>query len=131
MTYYNEQVVLIRLKVYSNMYLVKQVMLAKYYLDRSFANKIELDDVCRAACISKFHLLRSFKKIYGQTPNQYLMALRISKAKELLQHNTTSIADACYAVGFDSTTSFAGLFKKITGQSPAAYKKTMPVKKQF
>jgi AraC-like DNA-binding protein len=68
-------------------------------------------------------LIRSFKKLYGKTPNQYLILVRINRAKELLR-NDNSVLEVCFAVGFDSPTSFAGLFKKLVGSSPRSFKKS-------
>jgi hypothetical protein len=55
------------------------------------------------------------------TPHQYLTAVRINKAQLLLQ-NDTPVTDTCFAVGFESLTSFIGLFKRITGISPSIYR---------
>ena len=98
-------------------------------MDKNFDQAITLDTICKEACISKFHLIRSFKKLYGVTPYQHLTFLRIRKAKELLQTNL-SIATVCYDVGFDSPTSFAGLFKKIAGKTPKEFQQSK-AKKQF
>ena len=56
------------------------------------------------------------------TPNQYLILVRINKAKELLKKDN-SVLEVCFAVGFDSPTTFAGLFKKLVGSSPRSFKK--------
>jgi AraC-like DNA-binding protein len=130
MTYYNKQVLFLSDKLYSNVYLLKQVMQAKYFIDNNFSDNITVDDICREACISKYHLLRSFKKIYGTTPGQYLTSLRISKAKMLLEADLL-VKDVCYSVGFDSTTSFAGLFKKVVGKSPTNFRKLKMKKSNF
>ncbi|MCB0489714.1 MAG: helix-turn-helix transcriptional regulator, partial [Cyclobacteriaceae bacterium] len=55
-----------------------------------------------------------------KTPHQYLTQVRIDHAKLLLQQ-PTPISHVCSAVGFDSVTSFTGLFKKYTGQSPSEF----------
>ena len=102
---------------------------AKYFIEKNFDQGITLDTICKEACISKFHLIRSFKKLYGITPYQHLTFLRIKKAKELLQMNL-SITTVCYHVGFDSPTSFSGLFKKIAGKTPAEFQRSK-TKKQF
>ena len=129
MTYYSKQVASLSGELYANIYLTKRVIQAKYFIEKNFDQGITLDIICKEACISKFHLIRSFKKLYGITPYQHLTFLRIKKAKELLQMNL-SITTVCYHVGFDSPTSFSGLFKKIAGKTPAEFQKKKK-KKQF
>jgi AraC-like DNA-binding protein len=122
MTFYESQIQYISRTIYPNVYLTKQVIQAKYFIDNNFSNNITLEDICKAGHISKYHLIRSFKKLYGKTPNQYLISVRINKAKELLRKDN-SVLEVCFAVGFDSPTSFAGLFKKLVGSSPRSFKK--------
>jgi AraC-like DNA-binding protein len=129
MTYYNKQVISLSAELYANIYLTKRVIQAKYFIDENFDQSITLDNICKEACLSKFHLIRSFKKLYGVTPYQHLTFLRIKKAKELLQANF-SITTVCYHVGFDSPTSFSGLFKKIAGKTPVEFQRSK-TKKQF
>ena len=129
MTYYSRQVELLSAELYANIYLVKRVIQAKYFIDKNFDQAIDLDTICKEACISKFHLIRSFKKLYGVTPHQHLTFLRIKKAKELLQTNLT-VSAVCYHLGFDSPTSFSGLFKKIAGKTPVEFQRSR-IKKQF
>ena len=70
--------------------------------------------------MSKFHLLRLFKKHYGLTPRQYLIDKRIEKSKEQLK-NGMSVTETCFAVGFESLGSFSTLFKTKTGKSPSEF----------
>jgi AraC-like DNA-binding protein len=129
MTYYNRQVISLSAELYANIYLTKRVIQAKYFIDKHFDRAITLDTICREACISKFHLIRSFKKLYGVTPYQHLTSLRIKKAKELLRTHLP-ITTVCYHLGFDSPTSFSGLFKKIAGKTPREFQRSK-TKKQF
>jgi AraC-like DNA-binding protein len=119
MTYYGYQVEAISKEIYSNDYLLRQIIQAKTYIDKNFQYAISLEDICKQVFISKSHLLRSFKTLYGRTPHQYLISVRINNARELLRKNV-SIADACLSVGFDSIPSFTALFKKMYGVTPAA-----------
>jgi AraC-like DNA-binding protein len=68
-------------------------------------------------------LLRLFKKYYGVTPGQYLTDKRIENSKRYLQ-NGMSVTDTCFAVGFESPSSFSTLFKNKTGIAPAAFQKS-------
>lgn len=83
---------------------------------------ISLDTIADEAFFSKFHFIRLFKSIYSRTPHQYLTTVRIEKAKKLLCRGLP-VADVCYEVGFDSVTSFAGLFKRLVKLAPATYQK--------
>jgi len=120
MTFYHQQVIDIRNNVYPKEYLCDQVMQAKKFIDENFTETIYLDDISTSACFSKYHFLRLFKVIYGTTPHQYLTAVRIDKAKQLLRTGL-SVSDVCSLTGFESISSFKALFKRSTGSTPSAY----------
>lgn len=105
---------------YPKVYLYRRIVQAKIFIDEYYADDIDLDNISDEACFSKFHFIRLFKKIYGKTPHQYLIHVRIDKAANMLK-NGGSATEACYAVGFDSISSFSGLFRKIVGFSPSVY----------
>ena len=105
---------------YPKVYLYRRIVQAKLFIDNNYADKIDLDNISDEAYFSKFHFIRLFKSIYGKTPHQYLKSVRIEKALQLLRSGTT-ISDACASVGFDSLTSFSGLFKRSVGISPSTY----------
>lgn len=130
MTYYKRQLEAISTKIYANVYLTTQIIQVKYFLDRNFANNISLKDICKAGCISKFHLIRSFKKLYGKIPNQYLTSIRISRAKKLLRDDH-SVLEVCFDIGLASPTTFAALFKKYVGLTPSHFKRFYCKKSNF
>lgn len=105
--------------LYPKQYLYRRVVRAKLYIDENFA-RVDLGEMAGEACFSKFHFARIFKEIYGRTPHQYLTHVRVEKAKEYLAGGDT-VAKACYSVGFDSISSFTGLFKRRVGMTPAVY----------
>lgn len=110
----------IETEVYPKIYLYKRIVQAKLFIDRNYAEKIDLDNIADEAYFSKFHFIRLFKKTYGKTPHQYLTYVRIEQAKKLLQ-TSIPVYEACFSVGFDSITSFTALFKKFTGLTPSAF----------
>ena len=122
---------------YPKVYLYKRIVAAKLFMDHHFSGPIDLDNIADEAHFSKFHFIRLFKMMYGKTPHQYLTAVRIQKAKALLQKGL-SIRDTCFEVGYDSAGSFTSLFKRLTGQTPLQYQhrylqrqqliKDMPIK---
>jgi AraC-like DNA-binding protein len=102
------------------MYLYRRLVQAKLFIDTHYAEPINLDAIADEAYFSKFHFIKQFKSIYCRTPHQYLIYVRIEKARDLLNAGTP-VSDACYAVGFESLPSFSGLFKRVTGMNPSAY----------
>jgi len=109
-------------EVYPKVYLYRRIVRAKLYIDERYAENIDLDNIADEAFFSKFHFTRLFKKTYAKTPHQYLTFVRIERSKLLLQENIP-VADVCYTVGFDSVSSFTGLFKRLTGTTPSAYQR--------
>jgi len=105
---------------YPKIYLYKRIVQAKLFIDNNYHENIDLDNIADEAYFSKFHFIRLFKNIYGSTPHHYLRQVRIENAKQLLAINIAA-SQVCFLVGFDSISSFTGLFKKITGFTPAAY----------
>jgi len=105
---------------YPKVYLYRRIVQAKLFIDANYADKIDLDNISDEAYFSKFHFIRLFKTVYGKTPHQYLKDVRIEKAKQLLRDGKP-VSDVCFEVGFDSLSSFSGLFKRAVGESASAF----------
>jgi AraC-like DNA-binding protein len=101
-------------------YLYRRIVQAKLFMDANHASPIALKNISGEACFSTFHFIRAFRKIYGCTPYQYLIKLRLQKA-EILLRNGSPVSEACYLVGFESPGSFSALFKRRHGVAPSAY----------
>ncbi len=114
---------------YPKVYLYKRIVQAKLFIDTNFADKIDIDNISDEACFSKFHFIRLFKQIYGKTPYQYLTTVRIDNAVLLFQKDKP-VSDVCFAVGFESLSSFSGLFKKNVGVSPSTFLAQQQYRKQ-
>lgn len=122
MTYYETQILKIRSQIYANQGQLDTVIGIRRFMERHYDLPLDLDSLSHHHLVSKFHLLRLFKRYYGQTPRQYLIDLRIKKAKGHLKRGMT-VTETCFAVGFESVGSFSTLFKKKSGLSPRAYQK--------
>lgn len=122
MSHYLEGINRIRKLCYSNQDQLDRVIGAKKYMDSHFDEALNLDHLSQDQALSKYHLHRLFKRYYGLTPRQYLIEKRIEEAKGLLKQGK-SISDTCFAVGFESPSSFSLLFKRKTGYTPRAYRK--------
>lgn len=93
---------------------------SKAFMENSYQEKIELDDIAKAAFLSRFHYVRIFQRMYGLTPRAYLRDIRISKAKALIKKGET-ITQVCFEIGYESLPTFSSVFKKCTGYSPKEY----------
>ena len=123
MTFYEKELHKIRSIVYSNEEQIKTVISIRNYINTYYFTNLDLNLLSHMQCVSKYHMLRLFKKYYGQTPRQYLIDKRIEKSKEELR-NGVSVTETCFAVGFESLSSFSTLFKTKTGISPIEFKKS-------
>ncbi len=79
--------------------------------------------VARASGLSRFHFIRLFKAIFGETPHQYRSRAQIEKAKHLLILTDMSITDVCMVVGFSSLGSFGVLFSRRVGMAPSEFQR--------
>ncbi len=105
---------------YPKIYLYRRIVQAKLFIDNNCSENIDLANIADEAYFSKFHFIRQFKIIYGKTPHQYLTQVRIEKSMQLLR-TEIPVSEVCFSVGFESLSSFSGLFKRIVGLTPSAY----------
>ena len=122
MTFYEKKLSKLKQSIYKNQGQIDAVIAVKNYIDNHYETDLNLESLSKTQFISKFHLLRLFKKYYGLTPKQYLTDKRIAQAKKHLQ-NGMNVTETCFAVGFESLGSFSVLFKNKTGKSPHAFRK--------
>lgn len=101
---------------------LRQLRLAKDAMDRDWAEPLDLDAVAAHAGYSRYHFVRLFRAVYGQTPGQYLSRRRIERAEDLLRTANLSVTEICTLVGFSSLGSFSSSFKKHTGLTPSEYR---------
>lgn len=102
----------------------KTVDTAVNFINRNYANPINLETVAKKSYVSVKELCRLFKKHLGTTVSKYIMSKRISEAKKLLKNGETvqSTAEKC---GFSDYTSFIRAFNRTVGTSPGKYKRNI------
>jgi AraC-like DNA-binding protein len=87
-------------------------------IEAQFARPLDIRTLSAEARLSPYHFIRSFRGVFHDTPHQYLLRMRIRKAKELLALTEMSVTDICFEVGFESLGSFSATFHRIVGWPP-------------
>ena len=92
------------------------------FLYDNYSEDFSLTELAALANYSPYHFIRFFKDCTGKTPFQFLMEIKISKAKELLSSTNRSICEISLSCGFKNRTHFSNVFKKAVGTSPSQYR---------
>jgi len=95
----------------------------KGYLDENFVKKIALDELAERFFINKFYLTRIFKEQYGYSVVNYVMILRIARAKQLLRFSDLTMEKIGEICGMPDANYFSRVFRKVEGTSPSEYRK--------
>lgn len=88
-----------------------------------YASHITLDSLAAEFNVSKYHLSREFKKYTGYSPNEYLISVRINRAKELLRRTNHSVGEISQLTGCGDVNHFIQLFKSREKTTPAAFRR--------
>jgi len=91
------------------------------FMERHYAGRVSLDQLCRCAGVSRSTLLRGFARAKGVTPYGYLENLRVGKARELLERGVPPV-EAALRTGFSDQSHFTNCFSRFTGLPPGAYR---------
>jgi AraC-like DNA-binding protein len=94
------------------------------YIETHYKTAFSLDDLIEKAYLSKFHLIRIFKKQTGLTPHAYQMQLKLNEARRLIFQDK-SLTEIAYELGFSDQAHFTNTFKKYAnGANPRDVLKT-------
>ncbi len=93
------------------------------FIGKHIDEELELDELCRIACFSKYHFHRLFTVYTGLPLMNYIKWLRIKRAAhQLIMHKRKTIINIAFDAGFESHESFSRAFKQICGQSPSKFR---------
>jgi transcriptional regulator GlxA family with amidase domain len=104
----------------------RHLLRAKDLADARFSEPLQVDDMARAAGLSRAHFSREFHRAFGESPHAYLLTRRLERAAALLRATDRSVADVCLAVGLVSVGSFTSSFTRTFGVPPMAYRARYP-----
>jgi AraC-like DNA-binding protein len=104
----------------------RHLLRAKDLADRRYFEPLDVDDLARAAGLSRAHFSREFRRAFGESPHAYLLTRRLERAAALLRTTDRSVADICFSVGLQSVGSFTTSFTRTFGESPTAHRGSFP-----
>ncbi|HVY96671.1 MAG TPA: helix-turn-helix transcriptional regulator [Solirubrobacterales bacterium] len=104
----------------------RHLLRAKDLADGRYTEPLTVDDMARAAGLSRAHFSREFRRAFGESPHAYLMTRRLERAAALLRTTDRSVAEICLAVGLQGIGSFTTSFTRTFGESPTAYRAKFP-----
>lgn len=93
------------------------------WIDANAAQPIDLETAAAAAGLGAFHFLRTFGRVLGVTPHQYLVRARLRRAARLLADGDRAVTDVAYEVGFGDVSNFVRTFGRAAGMSPRAFRR--------
>ena len=113
----------VALSISTSPYIPQFCAQAKDYIDTHFKEPLDLDSLADIIQQNKYYFAHAFNSAYSISPMRYLIKRRIDEGRFLLSDTTMPIYDISSIIGFSSPSHFAQAFKRITGQTPNAYRK--------
>ncbi len=101
----------------------KRVCFARDLLHSAYKEKLDLDTISKAVCLSVPQLVRQFKHAYRLTPHAYLTRVRLQHAADFLRRTELSVMDIGWQCGFDNPSAFGRAFKAEYDIQPGQYRK--------
>ena len=99
------------------------IELIKEHIDRNYSDNIRVTDFAEQYFFSGEYLSRLFKLRYGSNIYEYLLKVRMERAKELLSASGLKIQDIAFRTGYSDTNYFSKAFRNYTGLTPREYRK--------
>jgi AraC-like DNA-binding protein len=109
----------------------RHLLRAKDLADARYFEPLGVEDLARAAGLSRSHFSHEFRQAFGEPPHAYLLTRRLERAAALLRTTDRSVAEICFDVGLRSVGSFTTSFKRMFGESPMAHRGRFPPAAQY
>lgn len=93
------------------------------YINENIFSDISIDDLASKCGLTKYYFLKKFRKIEGVTPYQYILKLKMEKAREIISSGSIQLIDVAYSLGFSDQSHFTNSFRKYFGEPPGSFKK--------
>jgi AraC-like DNA-binding protein len=104
----------------------RHLLRARDLADARYFEPLGVEDLARAAGLSRAHFSREFQRTFGESPHSYLLTRRLERAAALLRGTDRPVIEICLRVGLQSVGSFTTSFTRTYGKSPTAYRGAFP-----
>src|SRR3954464_14202973 len=93
----------------------RHLLRARDLADARYFEPLDVDDLARAAGLSRAHFSREIRRAFGESPHAHLLTRRLERAAALLRTTDRSVRDVCFDVGLRSIGSFTTTFTRTYG----------------
>lgn len=100
-----------------------KVAAAQRHMEANFEEPVTLDELARAAGLSRFHFARVFRAIVGESPHQRLIGLRLRAAADRLLDTRAPVTEIAFSVGFNDLSHFNATFRRAFGRAPGVWRR--------
>jgi AraC-like DNA-binding protein len=104
----------------------RHLLRAKDLIDARYRDPLDVPTLAGAAHLSPAHFSRELRRVFGETPHQYLLTRRLERAAALLGNTDHAVAEICFEVGLASVGSFTTSFRRVYGMTPTEYRAAHP-----
>ncbi len=108
-----------------SVFMMEEMDQAVSYFHANYNQSISVEEYAREHGMSVSWFIRNFKNYTNSTPAQYILSLRISNARSLLESTSYNITEISDIVGYENPLYFSRLFKKHCGVSPTEFRKQL------
>lgn len=103
----------------------RRIMEALRYIELNSAGALDLEGLANVSGMSKYHFLRTFRRVIGMTPYQFLLSVRMRRAALLLATSSEPVSAIAFDAGFGDLSTFNGRFHDTFGTNPGSYRRRL------
>jgi AraC family transcriptional regulator len=92
------------------------------YINANLSDNLELSVLAKVAGVNLYHFAKAFKQSIGESPHQYVLRMRIERAKTFLREARLPVIEASARTGFVDQSHFSKVFRRMVGVAPSAYR---------
>jgi transcriptional regulator GlxA family with amidase domain len=93
------------------------------FLAANLTRTMRLEELAEQVSLSASYFCRAFKETFGETPHEHIIRQRLLRAQEMMLDTAMPLAQIALACGFADQPHFCKIFRRVTGETPAAWRR--------